>query len=417
MSDRFNESVTWAYSAAWNWVPDDYGAPDAYARWLEAFRPEFEEAFPDEVARVRDSFGEDAFLNIVQESETLWPDAIQQFRAWKKTYDAHEAAEEAARTYGARLTTGGDALIDDPPKLEAVWGSDEAPLWARGEPLMVVGPDGVGKTTLIQQVALARIGIRPDVLGLPVRNDDERAVLYIAADRPRQALRSLARMVTPKDWEPLREKLRIWQGPLEFDLALEPDRLAQMALHLNVGTVVIDSLKDVALDLARDEVGSRVNLAIQKVIAADIDVASLHHQRKQQQGQKTPRSLADVYGSRWLTAGTGSVVMLWGDPGERVVDLRHLKQPAGEVGPLRIVHDHARGVSTVMGDVDPLRLIRETGSLTARLLASTMYLTDTPERTQVERARRLLEGLVYAKQVERVEAEGGVVRYVERRAA
>jgi hypothetical protein len=41
----------------------------------------------------------------------------------------------------------------------------------------------------------------------------------------------------------------------------------------------------------------------------------------------------DVYGSTWLTAGTGSVILLNGEPGDPIVIMHHLKKPVAEGGP------------------------------------------------------------------------------------
>src|SRR5206468_7156018 len=88
---------------------------------------------------------------------------------------------------------------------------------------------------------------------------------------------------------------------------IDPRALGTFAKELDVGCVFIDSLKDVALDLVKDETGSRVNAAFQDLIAEGIELVVLHHQRKQQAGGVSkPKSLADVYGSTWLTAGAGS---------------------------------------------------------------------------------------------------------------
>jgi hypothetical protein len=76
-----------------------------------------------------------------------------------------------------------------------VWGQDHQVAWASGEPVMVCGPQGVGKTTIAQRIAMARIGaITEPVLGLPVTPSRE-TLLYIAADRPVQAARSWKRML------------------------------------------------------------------------------------------------------------------------------------------------------------------------------------------------------------------------------
>ena len=80
-------------------------------------------------------------------------------------------------------------------------------------------------------------------------------------------------------------------------------------------------------------------------IASDLNASlsgiqwvGLHHPRKQgNDGSKRVNSLDDIYGSGWLTKGTGSVVSLWGDAGDRVVELLHLKQPADTVGPLTVL--------------------------------------------------------------------------------
>lgn len=174
----------------------------------------------------------------------------------------------------------------------------------RGESLLIVGPQGVGKTTIAQQVVLARLGLRKDVLSMPITVDD-RPVLYIAADRPSQVQRSFARMVTEDDREILSEGLLIWRGPLPFNVSTEPERFAALVADLDVGTVVIDSLKDVAVDLSKDESGSRVNAALQQTLALGIEVLGLHHQRKAQASNKKPTTLSDVYGSVWITSGRG----------------------------------------------------------------------------------------------------------------
>jgi hypothetical protein len=103
-----------------------------------------------------------------------------------------ELSEEAS---GHRIMGGWSFIQEQPADVEAVWGSGGEVLWSPGEPMLLVGPQGVGKTTLAQRVALARIGLRPDpVLGFLVQVTDE-PVLYVAADRPAQAARSLRRMV------------------------------------------------------------------------------------------------------------------------------------------------------------------------------------------------------------------------------
>jgi replicative DNA helicase len=289
---------------------------------------------------------------------------------------------------------GASFVLDAPEGVAAVWGEGDHVLWPSGEGLFLVGPTGVGKTTLGQQLALGRCGLRDEVLGHPLLPDDRR-VLYLAADRPAQARRSFRRMVGADDRAALAERLVVWAGPLPFDLAAEPERLAQFAAEHGAGTVVVDSLKDVASELSRDETGSRVNHAFQIALSHGIELLVLHHQRKAQLGNSRPQTLADVYGSTWLTAGAGSVLLLWGEAGDPIVELSHVKQPVAEVGPLTVVHDATTGRSTVEARPDAYSVLQASpAGVTAQEAAKRVCAGDQPERNDIEKARRKLDGLV-----------------------
>lgn len=307
--------------------------------------------------------------------------------------DAHYL--DVARIQILEPLPGGDAILDAPAGVESVWGDSHSSLWACGEPFMLVGPQGVGKTTLAQQLVLARIGFREArVLGFPVQVD-ERPLLYLAADRPSQARRSFARMVTEDDRDLLNERLMFWKGPPPFDAGREPDAFAEWVVSSGCSTCIIDSLKDIAADLSKDETGSRVNIAFQRIIANEVELFSLHHQRKATAENRKPKTLSDVYGSTWLTSGHGSVVLLWGAPGDLVVELSHLKQPAEIVGPLDVLHDHEAGTSRVLTDGVDVRFHFKKGEdVTVRQAAQRLSHTDDPTRNEIEQARRKLTRLV-----------------------
>jgi RecA-superfamily ATPases implicated in signal transduction len=301
---------------------------------------------------------------------------------------------------------GAAFILDAPPEVQAVWGDAELVAWSSGEPLLINGPSGVGKTTIAQQVTLARLGLRAEVLGLPVVRDGRR-VLYIAADRPPQASRSMRRMVTEEDRQVLADRLVIWRGPLPYDLTRVPEVLAMLAEDAGAGTVIIDSLKDVAGKLSEDETGSMVNRAMQMACLAGVEVMALHHQRKRAQGAEKPKTLDDVYGSTWLTAGAGSVLLVWGQAGDAVVELSHLKQPVDTIGPLTLLHDHERGMTVVQDEVDLLAVVRTSNGLTAQGAARAMFRKESPKPNEVERARRRLERLCTKGLAHRVEPKRG----------
>jgi replicative DNA helicase len=306
--------------------------------------------------------------------------------------------------YTNRAVDGATFILHEPDTIPANWGRNDQVLWAEGEGLLLVGPDGVGKTTIAQQLVLARIGLKDDFLGYPVGRAKGR-VLYIAADRPRQAARSFARMVNNDQTYELEERLIVWPGPLPFDPLKEHSALANLAEELNATDIFIDSLKDIALDLSKDEAGSRLNIALQEVVARGLELCALHHQRKEGRGDGggKPNRLADVYGSRWLTAGMGSVACIWGDPGDALVELLHLKQPAEDVGPLQLIHDHTKGATHQETNTSSEEILHEHAAtgLEVRKLAERLYKKVDPSRKEVERARRRLESMVIAGAAER----------------
>lgn len=332
---------------------------------------------------------DDVAARIARSLEDLEPDDYE---------DSHllvgDIAPDHPRRRRRRLQSGAAFVLDESAELEPLWGTGEEVLWARGESLLLCGPTGVGKTTLATQLVKGLLGLSNSVLGLPVTPAD-RPVLYLALDRPKQARRAMRRLFSENDRGVLEDRLRVWEGPLSQDLGKSPSCLVQGALRVGVGVVVIDSLKDAAVRLAEDEPGGNLNRAIQLCLAEGIEVMGLHHQRKGQNGSK-PTKLEDVYGSTWITAGAGSVLLLWGAAGDPVVEMSHLKQPAAPVGPLKIEHDHHAGISTVLrGQVDVLVMLRNApGGLTATDVARTMFSKDAPTDNERKKAQRHLDRLV-----------------------
>lgn len=327
--------------------------------------------------------------------------------------DRRHAAEQnsvVARTY----VDGASFVYDIPDTIPALWGRDQDVLWAKGEALMICGSSGVGKTTLAGQVVRALV-LGGDLLGLPIRPQGR--VLYLAMDRPEQIARSLHRQFRPApgvgdvkaalERSEVAKNLVVWKGPPPADFAKNPEVLTSMCVDARADVVVIDSLKDAAIGLSEDAVGAGYNSARQLALANGIQVLELHHQVKRGANGEAPTSLADVFGSTWLTGGAGSVILLAGTAGDPIVEFRHLKQPAEPVGPFKVIHDHANGSSAVWHKADAVELAKAAGSkgVTATEFATVLFDkgSKAPTESEKEKARRRLNALVRSGQLVKVE--------------
>lgn len=328
-------------------------------------------------------------------------------------HDPHDDRPSAIRAEVEQETPdvfkpGGSFVLDVPETPPSIWGRDEHVIWAEGEAFMIAAPQGVGKTTLALQLVRAMLGLQDDVLGYPVK-PTERRVLYLAMDRPAQMRRAAHRIFTEENRALLNEKLIIWQGPPPYDMAKRKDMIAVMAEKAKADVVIVDSLKDAAVGLSDDVVGAGYNRTRQQALIEGVQLLELHHTVKRGANGAEPNTLADVYGSTWLTSGAGSVVSLWGEAGDPVVKWRHLKQPSSEVGPFHVSHDHTAGTSSVESGPDLVMLISRTGvsGLSPNEYAIALFETVKPTRAQTEKARRLLDKKVTAGVLGVVLGQGG----------
>lgn len=285
-------------------------------------------------------------------------------------------------------------LFDEQDTTVALWGDGDDILWAEGEALMIAGGMGLGKTTLAGQIVRAQLGLATEVLGLPVHPIDG-PILYLAMDRPRQIRRSMLRQFDHTERDHISGRLLIRTGPPIADIAAYPGLLAAMAAEAGAAIVYVDSLKDAAIGLSDDKVGAAYNRARQGLLADGVQICELHHNRKASAGMTPNGSVTEVYGSTWLTSGAGSVITLTGDPGDPIIEFRHVKQPLNEVGPWRLLNNPDAGHMTIDHKVDLLELAAAAGpdGLSATGAAAAIFQKEKPSKAEVEKARYRLDKL------------------------
>ena len=326
--------------------------------------------------------------------------------------EAHEATDiSELANLGAPVETpapqgllAGEWLFATFEEKPALWGHADEILLADGESLFIVSPTGVGKTTLATLLVRALCGLDDAVLGYPVRSVGR--VLYLAMDRPAQIRRAMRRVFAEDEADVLNDRLVIRPGPVPHDLGKQPDTLVKLAHEAKADVVVLDSVKDACTRLSDDEAAGNFNRAVQHCLANGIAVIALHHQRKGTNGEK-PNRLEDVYGNTWLTAGAGSVVLLWGETGGGVAELIHLKSPSTPVGISRIEINTSTGAMTADTGWDPLGYLlgRANGSTIAE--AGQAMAGRSPSAADREKARRRLDALVSRGLATRYEGQRG----------
>jgi AAA domain len=336
--------------------------------------------------------------------------------AFLKMYGANALEESVFRQRkrvpgsNRRLIRGAEVLSPDESNQVALWGdTEEDILWASGETLILTGPIGIGKTTLAQQLILARAGMRePDLLGYPVAVD-ERPIFYIAADRYKQAFRSFRRMLAPDDKPALDEHYIFHKGPPDVDLAFNCDEFVEWVLAVGPGTLVVDSLKDVARGLVNDDVGSGYTRAVNRLMAEDIELIILAHPRKNWSGSKMTTD--DIYGSMMIAGNAGSVIAVEGIISKPQRTLRTLKSSAGWID-MKVSLDFETGRFCEQQRVDDVMLMilkQNPQGMTVAELAKLVYQgSDRKHRVKTSRGLQELagKGLVIQTQGDRLDGHG-----------
>jgi AAA domain-containing protein len=281
-----------------------------------------------------------------------------------------------------------------PPELEGLLYIDEGVLISRGTATQVVGPEAVGKTTLLQHVALSLAAERP-LLGFSVVGA---RVLYVGADRPRSQSDSISKL---RDQYPdVGERLFTYlQVP--GDLLGDPSTLLSMARAVNAEVVIIDSLYAIAPtdQSMNDDMWARslARATATLTTAGHTLIVAAHPPRNTTDRPKVSNAL----GSRFQSTGMDAVINL---SGKGTVTLS-MDKAFGGVEPFQFVIDgETRELRRIGRAVDPeaaLVAFAIGDGITKRFLAEAMGW-NPEDRSDQKRAETVLAGLVDAGRVELV---------------
>lgn len=324
-------------------------------------------------------------------------DEIEEHR---RTIQQQERRQRILRSYhenafDGRAMTAAVSLRGHAGPAPAVWGSGHEILWAQGEPLLIDAGYGTGKTTLAGLLARGML-CGGAVLGYPVRKLDDGAILYVAADRPDQIMRSMARQFTEEQIDASGNRLVIWRGRLPADAAEKPRVLRDVAAYYGAKVLFLDSLKDVAKGLAEDRATAEYQDARKLLLESGCQLCELHHLTKG----------GNDYGSVWLPAGAGSVLRLAGKPGSTTAALTQLKAPAHFIPKMQIQIDRDHGEMTAAGQPSEDHGDDDSGLLPKDLAVwvgqqsdgvtvaqTSQFLYGQSERADKARAKRALDRL------------------------
>lgn len=292
------------------------------------------------------------------------PDFIRDVAKGVRTAEVRDSVarvrrEKRVAKYGdAAAVDGFEFMFGEIAEDVPLWGDGDHLLWTEGGGLMIPSDQGLGKSFTAQQITLGRLGLGPgDLLGLTLHPlAQEKIIVYLALDRPRQIARSMARLFkTEEEREVARQRLRIWTKPVPVDVLGGTHAFAdwlQETFGSNIGDVIVDSVKDLTpANLSNGEVGQALDMAWKECRARGMSTLLLHHERKtgneDSRANRLP-SLDNIYGSVWLTSGMDSVLHIQGKQGANMVTYTHLKPIIELVPPVDAMHDQDKGRTHVI---------------------------------------------------------------------
>lgn len=182
--------------------------------------------------------------------------------------------------------------------------------------MLLTGPSGVGKTQLSLRFAMS-LALGHPYLGFSV--DAPHRIMFLSLEMGladiKYFLSQMAENLNDDEMEVLQENLLIVPvgTSIYLDKEAEQKRLESLINEHRPDGIMYDSLGSTTADELSSETVVKAITDWDAIVRQKFDVFSwfIHHQRKAQAQNKKPKTLADVYGSQYITARATSVYCFW----------------------------------------------------------------------------------------------------------
>lgn len=194
---------------------------------------------------------------------------------------------------------------------------------------LIVSPGGHGKSQISLQLAAAAALNKPFLDYVPTRQLKS-GILSLEMGPPRlfPIWSTICGGYTPEDLDVFHEKIVL--SPLGEHMPLNStvakDWLKNYIKDYGIELLVVDSIGKVLEDMQDDVEVRRVMGFLQSL---NVTVFAIHHTRKEQSGNKSPKDLSDVYGSQYITSEADTVISVYRKE-KNLLEWRDLKNRMAE---------------------------------------------------------------------------------------
>ena len=254
-----------------------------------------------------------------------------------------------------------------PEYIPLIGNKDTGLLWAKGAPLYIAGSEGTGKTFLLLQYVRAAFS-NEKWLGrfrvAPLERHERIVILNM--DRPEPLKIRLGQIIETMALPPMPHRIQMLQmSDLQGkNLINDPTLLKDICRETESTHVLIDGLDRLLEDVTADQGGRAVADGMTHALSGGFQVMATMHLVKSRDNAPANNRSRDVYGSQYLGASAGSLLVL-NKESETCITLKQRKNIVGhEPFDGRVIHDHPEHRSTYQSDLSVSEAMQELGQFT-----------------------------------------------------